>query len=298
MPPRDELPSGTANGYHGRFAPSPTGALHLGSLLAAVGSWLRARSVNGRWTIRLEDLDQGREVPGSARKIISTLTAFGLESDSDIVYQSERCSLYAAALQKLQSGGHAFACTCSRQQLGPLGLHQGPCSGVADSRPAWRVRVPDETVSFVDVLQGPQRQHLPTEAGDFVVRRKEGYFAYQLAVVVDDAEQGITEVVRGADLLDSTPRQILLQRLLGLPTPRYLHLPLLVDAQGQKLSKQLRSTPINVREPVPALLRALALLGLQPILFKGQRQPETILQTAVRHFSLERLPRRAQVTVP
>jgi len=232
--------------YRGRFAPSPTGQLHFGSLVAAVGSWIRARSQNGVWIIRMEDLDPPREVPGAAADILATLAAFGMESDEPVMFQSRREAAYASAFERLKAAGHVFQCWCSRVDLEPFGGIHRACVAppdplhVATRAPAWRVR---------------------DEAGDFVIRRVEGWYAYQLAVVVDDAEQGITEVVRGADLLDSTPRQIHLQQLLGLPTPAYLHLPLALDADGRKLSKQDRARPVDRDDPMPALRAALAFLG-------------------------------------
>jgi glutamyl-Q tRNA(Asp) synthetase len=252
--------------YRGRFAPSPTGPLHLGSLVAALGSWLRARSQNGAWLIRMEDLDPPREVPGAAQNIIETLAAFGMESDEPIVYQSSRTDLYRHAFEKLQATGHVFPCWCSRADLERTnGLHRGDCVARSDSSrsPAWRLRAPDLCVQFDDFVCGAQSQNLRDDAGDFVIRRVEGWFAYQLAVIVDDAAASISEVVRGADLLDSTPRQIYLQRLLGYPQPSYLHLPLVLDAAGQKLSKQDRARPVDGSDPVPALREAMRFLGLQ-----------------------------------
>ena len=250
--------------YRGRFAPSPTGPLHFGSLVAAVGSWLRARAQGGAWVVRMEDIDPPREVPGAAADILATLAAFGMESDEPVLYQSRREGAYRSAFERLR--GEVFPCWCSRADLDAHGgLHRGTCVAPAapDRNPAWRLRVPDVTVAFDDVALGAQRQNLREQAGDFVVLRADGWFAYQLAVVVDDAYQGITEVVRGADLLDSTPRQIHLQRLLGLPTPAYLHLPLVIDSEGRKLSKQDRARPVDRGDPVPALRAALAFLGCE-----------------------------------
>ncbi|MDR3385832.1 MAG: tRNA glutamyl-Q(34) synthetase GluQRS [Rudaea sp.] len=250
--------------YRGRFAPSPTGPLHFGSLVAALGSWLRARALNGTWLVRVEDLDPPREVPGATADILATLAAFGMESDEPIVFQSQRIAAYNAAFQRLCDAGHVFACACSRVDLEPLGgLHRHACVAPADTSRAcaWRLRAPDLTISFDDLTLGRQAQNLGSDVGDFVIKRLEGWYAYQLAVVVDDAFQGITEIVRGADLLDSTPRQIHLQRLLGFATPAYLHLPLVVDATGQKLSKQDHARPVGRGEPISALRAALAFLG-------------------------------------
>ncbi len=251
--------------HRGRFAPSPSGPLHFGSLVAAIGSWLRTRSRNGAWLVRMEDIDPPREVPGAADDILATLLAFGLESDEPVLYQSRRTPAYDAAFERLRLGGHVFACHCSRSDLqASAGLHHGDCVAAADpERPAaWRLRVPDAVVTFADTAMGRQSQNLAEEVGDFVIRRVEGWYAYQLAVVVDDADQGITEVVRGMDLLDSTPRQIYLQRLLGLSAPAYLHLPLVLDESGRKLSKQDRDRPVDADDPIPALREALTFLGI------------------------------------
>lgn len=268
----------------GRFAPSPTGQLHFGSLVAAVGSWLRARSKGHDWLIRMEDLDQQREVPGAAADILATLSAFGLDSDGPVVVQSARTSLYERALRQLQSAGQVYACRCSRSDLVPFhGVHPDQCvrTTAHENVPsAWRVRVGSTQVRFRDAVFGEIKQDLGSQVGDFVVRRSDGVFTYQLAVVVDDAEQGVTEVVRGADLLDSTPRQIFLQRLLGLPTPQYLHLPLVLDESGRKLSKQMRSRPVDTSNPKPALLEALK--------FLGQSVPSAESPVAMLHAALQR----------
>jgi glutamyl-Q tRNA(Asp) synthetase len=285
--------------YRGRFAPSPTGLLHFGSLVAALGSWLRAQAEGGVWLIRIEDLDIPREVPGASQAIIETLAAFGMTSDEPIVYQRERGDRYGKALQQLIDAGAAFACRCSRSDVGAEGIHRGCVAGArADRDPAWRLRVPTVDVGFVDVLQGPQTQRLDTAVGDFVLRRADGTYAYQLAVVVDDAEQGVTEVVRGADLLDSTPRQIHLQRLLGLRAPGYLHLPLAVGADGSKLSKQTGSLPIDPADPIPALRAALSFLGYPEAPFADLRTPESVLALACAGFDVGNLPRRLQAVAP
>ena len=287
-----------APAYRGRFAPSPTGALHFGSLVAAVGSWLRARSRGGSWIIRIEDLDPPREIAGAAREQIATLAAFGLVSDEPILWQHQRHEAYAAALQQLIDAGHAFPCWCSRSDLqASAGLHHSPCvaAKAADRAPAWRLRVPDLTMGFDDVLLGRYEQALATEVGDFVVRRVEGYYAYQLAVVVDDATQGISEVVRGADLLDSTPRQILLQKRLGLATPAYLHLPLALDAAGRKLSKQDSALAIDAADPLPALRMALGFLGLPVARLGHAGSPDALLAAAVVAFDVAAIPHTASI---
>src|SRR5690606_26645304 len=218
--------------YRGRFAPSPTGPLHAGSLLAAFGSWLLARAAGGQWLVRIEDVDRPREVPGAAAAQLATLSAFGLESDLPVVRQSEREPLYRAPLQRLLEAGLPCPCSCSRSDLAAAGrVHRRCVAATPRPPPAVRPRAADHSPAAADDgLQGPRPPDVDREVGDFVLLRADGFWAYQLAVVVDGAEQGVTDVVRGADLLDSTPRQVLLQRALGLPTPRYLHLPLLLDA--------------------------------------------------------------------
>jgi len=248
----------------GRFAPSPTGPLHAGSLLAAFGSWLMARRNGGTWRVRIEDVDRVREVAGAADLQLQALQACGLLWDGDVVRQSERDAAYQAALDGLLHDGRAFVCHCSRSDLAATqGRHQGACVARAPRPdPAVRLRVPAGTrVAFDDGVRGRFEQDIAEAVGDFVLRRADGLWAYQLAVVVDDAAQGITEVVRGADLLDSTPRQILLQRALGLPTPRYLHLPLLLDPDGRKLSKSTEANAFRADAPIPALHLAWRQLG-------------------------------------
>ena len=262
-------------GYRGRFAPSPTGALHSGSLVAALASWLDARAHGGVWLVRVEDLDPPREVAGASRQIIDALAAFGLVADEPPVFQSARGELYLQALGRLQAAGLLYGCACSRtdiaraqRRLGlPRHLYPGTCRGGTGGRPvrALRVRVPDETVGFVDRACGPYAQKLAREVGDFVVRRADGLWAYQLAVVVDDAEQRVSDVVRGADLLDNTPRQIWLQRALSLPTPRYLHVPVVTNAQGEKLSKQTGAAALDTARPRAELERAWQHLGFPPL---------------------------------
>jgi glutamyl-Q tRNA(Asp) synthetase len=278
--------------YRGRFAPSPTGRLHFGSLVAAVGSWLCARHAGGQWLLRMEDIDPPREVPGAAAGILATLAAFGLHGDGPVLYQSSRRVAYDEAFARLRGDGHVFPCWCSRSDLATAGgMHRdGRCVAPpsADRSPAWRLRVPDVEVAFDDALQGPQRQNLREAAGDFVIRRVEGYYAYQLACVVDDAFQGVTEVVRGHDLLDATPRQIHLQRLLGLPSPSYRHLPLALDARGRKLSKSDGACPVDPAQPLPALRHALAFLGM-PTAPAGTAEAQ--LARALAHFDPARLPR-------
>jgi glutamyl-Q tRNA(Asp) synthetase len=292
--------SSTPARYRGRFAPSPTGDLHFGSLVAAVGSWLVARHAGGEWLVRLEDIDPPREVPGSAASILATLEAFGLVPDAPAVFQSQRDALYEAAFETLRAGDRIFPCWCSRTDLAAHGgLHRdGHCVAPPDpSRPpAWRLRTPDATVAWTDALQGAQAENLRDVAGDFVVRRVEGFWSYQLACVVDDADQGITQVVRGADLLDSTARQIHLQGLLALPTPGYLHLPLVLDADGRKLSKSAASLPVDPTDPMPALRHAVRRLGLE--VTSGAASPEKFLLDTLASFAPASLRRSSLTGIP
>lgn len=264
-------PPSPTSGYRGRFAPSPTGPLHFGSLVAALGSFLDARAHGGEWLLRMEDVDTPRVVPGAADAILHTLEAYGFEWQGDVMYQSQRSEAYRAALDQLQAQGRVYACNCSRRQLAETakrGIDGLVYGGLCRNRPpfpesaALRLIVPVERIVFDDAWQGRVACNLHTESGDFVLRRADGVYAYQLAVVVDDAEQGITDVVRGADLLTSTPRQVALQHYLGLPTPRYLHLPVVLDAAGEKLSKQTLATPIDPQQPLSALQMALRFLGI------------------------------------
>jgi len=251
----------------GRFAPSPTGELHFGSLLAAVASCLQARSRGGQWLVRIEDIDPPREVAGSAQRIVQDLARLGLVSDLPVLYQSTRLEAYQAACDQLVSSGKAYWCGCSRKDWPASGVYPGTCrQGIAPGRKARaiRIRVDDKTLTFADRFIGQVTENLQHSCGDFIIRRADGLYAYQLAVVVDDAWQKITEVVRGMDLLSSTIRQIWLQNCLSLPTPEYAHIPLAVRPDGQKLSKRLASDPICLMQPVEALRAALTLLGHPP----------------------------------
>ncbi|GAB3727840.1 tRNA glutamyl-Q(34) synthetase GluQRS [Silanimonas algicola] len=251
----------------GRFAPSPTGPLHWGSALAAFGSWLHARRHGGRWLVRIEDIDPPRERPGAAAAQLATLGRLGLHPDGEVVFQSQRHGLYRQALDALLEKRHAFPCRCSRADLAATGgIHRAciaPEDGALRTR-SFRLRVPDAVVGFDDPVHGRFEQDLRRDVGDVVLRRADGLWAYQLAVVVDDAEQGITHVVRGADLLDSTPRQIALQQALGRPTPGYLHLPLWRDRDGRKLSKSEGARMLD-DEPAEAVLRRCWVSLGQPI---------------------------------
>lgn len=286
----------TRPGYRGRFAPSPSGPLHAGSLLAALGSWLLARQAGGEWLVRIEDIDPPREVPGAARSQLDTLAAFGLHHDGAIEYQSRRGHLYQAALERLLADGAAFECHCSRSELAAAGgIHRRCVAPRPRPDPAIRLRVPDGcSIAFDDAVHGHVVQRVDLEVGDFVLRRSDGLWAYQLAVVVDDADQGITNVVRGADLLDSTPRQILLQRALGLPTPRHAHLPLLLGADGRKLSKSEAALPVRVDQPLTTLRQLWDCLGQAPLPGAGTQPVAAFLHMAAGAFRLDRVPLQAR----
>jgi glutamyl-Q tRNA(Asp) synthetase len=267
------LPAGV---YRGRFAPSPTGPLHLGSLLAAAGSWLDARAVGGQWLLRIEDIDPPREPPGASDEILRALEAFGLHWDGEVLYQSRRLEAFELALQQLEEAGWTYPCACSRSDISAANRALGREAdqrypGTCREQPACRgksqvlrVRTTSKKLGVADRLQGLFHQRLADEVGDFVVRRREGLIAYQLAVVVDDAAQGITDVVRGIDLLDSTPRQLWLQRLLRLPTPRYMHLPVMVAPGGEKLSKQTGAAAVDPGRAGALAWQVLACLGQAP----------------------------------
>lgn len=259
--------------YRGRFAPSPTGPLHLGSLVAAVGSYLDARTQGGEWLLRMEDIDTPRNLPGAAENIVATLAAFGFEWDGPILWQSSRLEAYAEALAQLRAAGLAYGCACSRKEIADSTTRPAIDGGLAypgncrDGLPpgrnarAWRLQVSDQEIVFTDRLQGRIAQQLERDVGDFVLHRADGLFAYQLAVTVDDHFQGISDVVRGADLLASTPRQIWLQQCLGFAEPRYAHLPVASNAAGEKLSKQTLAPALDVASAAAELVRALQFLG-------------------------------------
>lgn len=303
MPKRRFLPNGLSNRiqYRGRFAPSPTGPLHFGSLIAAVGSYLDAKHHHGKWLVRIEDLDVPRSVKGAAEEILATLEIFGLHWDEGVIYQSRRTAAYEEAFHLLKQAGAVYPCACSRKEIADSALQRGDeliypgtCrNGIAHDKAAlaWRIRVDDASISFSDRMQGSIAQDLATEVGDFVVSRADGLFAYQLAVVVDDAAQGITDVVRGADLLYSTPRQIYLQGLLDLTTPAYMHLPVAVNAQGEKLSKQTLALPVGKDNPASLLFKALVFLRQQPPLELQFGEAEEILAWAIASWQTDRLSR-------
>ncbi|MGB9428670.1 MAG: tRNA glutamyl-Q(34) synthetase GluQRS [Gammaproteobacteria bacterium] len=289
-----------SSSYRGRFAPSPTGLLHFGSLVAALGSFLEARTHDGEWLLRMEDLDPPRKQSGAADAILRSLEAFGLHWDGPLLYQHARLDAYEAATRRLLATGLAYPCACSRREIADSGLwglegpvYPGTCrSGLPAGKPARAIRlqVPsDETFVFADALQGNIHQNLATESGDFVIRRADGYFAYQLAVVLDDAFQGVTHVVRGADLLLSTPRQLYLQRLLGLPVPFYMHLPVAMDADGEKLSKQTGAMSLDKKSSPLILFQALQFLEQSPPLELRGAAPLELLQWAIHHWQPQRM---------
>ena len=289
--------SGTA--YVGRFAPSPTGALHLGSLLAALGSYLDARAHRGRWLVRMEDLDAARALPGCATQILATLEAFGLHWDGSIEYQSTRRERYAAALTQLRTAGLTFECSCSRRELAEEPGYPGTCrSAPRHAGPtATRFRVPDVRVGWQDRLQGSCHYEL-APLGDVIIRRRDGAFAYQLAVVVDDAAQAVTDVVRGADLIASTPWQIALQSALALPPARYAHLPLLTEPGGAKLAKSRRSVPLEPARASAQLCQVLGLLGQGPPAGLELEPVHTALGWAIQHWRPDRLAGVAAIAAP
>ena len=284
----------------GRFAPSPTGPLHFGSLIAALASFLDVRSQGGTWLVRIDDIDTPRVVPGSADDILATLERYGMTWDEPVSYQSQRIERYRTTLERLSERGFTYLCTCSRREIAQAAIagrggmiYPGTCRAGTrhqDRRKSIRLRTDNCTIAFHDSIQGRYSQALETEAGDFVVRRADGLFAYQLAVVVDDADQGISHVVRGSDLLGSTPRQIYLQSLLKLPTPRYSHLPLATNRHGSKLSKQTGAVALDKRNPGLIIAAALAFLNQCPPLDLGQESLATIWAWAISHWQPERIP--------
>ena len=294
--------------YTGRFAPSPTGLLHIGSLLTAVASYADARSNGGKWLVRMEDLDPPREMAGAASHILHTLEAFGFEWDGEVAYQSRRYALYEETLCRLKTAGLVYPCYCSRKdwqagaRRGADGFvyngrcrHPGQRPALQGKQPAWRIRVPDRVIGFSDGIVGGYAQNLAGDIGDFVLLRADGYWAYQLAVVADDAEQDVTHIVRGQDLLVSTPRQIYLQQCLGVPTPQYAHLPLLTNAQGQKWSKQTLAPALDLNRREQLLRQVFRYLNLPEA--PETDRPAELLDWAVAHWDMGKVPKHA-VTAP
>ncbi len=297
--------------YIGRFAPSPTGPLHFGSLIAAVASYLQAKANNGKWLVRMEDLDKPREMAGAADNILHTLEGFGFDWDGlnthgDVMYQSQRTAVYEKALAALKTRKLVYPCTCSRKEIADSSTQTGIEGKIypktclahaprANNHEALRAVTLDESLSFNDAIQGEISQNLAKEIGDFVLKRADGLFAYQLAVVVDDAAQKITHVVRGADLLGSTARQIYLQQLLSLPTPNYAHVPIAVNKNGEKLSKQTLAAPISMRLAGQQLFDALCFLGQNPPAEMQNATPNEVWRWAFAHWSLARVPRTRSI---
>ncbi|MDX1433704.1 MAG: tRNA glutamyl-Q(34) synthetase GluQRS [Gammaproteobacteria bacterium] len=285
--------------HRGRFAPSPTGHLHFGSLVAAVGSFLEARARAGEWYLRIDDIDGPRTVPGASDSILRDLERFGLEWDGAVRYQSARIERYREALELLDASGWTFPCGCSRKDFARI--YPGTCrEGLPPGKRARtrRMRVGDTSIALEDRVQGLYRQPLGEEVGDFVVRRADGVYAYHLAAVVDDADEGVDEIVRGADLLASTPRQMHLQRCLGLPTPRYAHLPVAVNSLGQKLSKQTFAEPVSARDPAPLLVEVLEFLGQAPAAELRRAPLAELWAWAIDAWRLDAVPRCRAILWP
>lgn len=301
MPSNGKQSDQATQPYVGRFAPSPTGPLHFGSLLAALASFLDARSRQGRWLVRMEDLDRDREPPGAADTILATLEAFHLQWDGDVLFQSQRLEAYQHGLDHLRDKGLLYKCNCPRQRLRLLqGVYDGHCrqQPPAPGDPwAARIRVPDETWSFHDRIQGFHAQNLARECGDFVLYRRDGIPAYQLAVTIDDDWQRVTHIVRGYDLLDSTPRQLYLQHVLGLPLPVYAHIPLASSTSGAKLSKQNLARPLDTNNASESLYRALRFLGQKPPHALREETPETQIAWAIGQWDIQTVPKLATIPV-
>jgi glutamyl-Q tRNA(Asp) synthetase len=294
--------------YIGRFAPSPTGPLHFGSLVAAVASYCDAKSQQGKWLVRMEDLDKPREIPGAASTILQQLEAFGFTWDDQVVYQSQREDLYEAALQSLKQNKLIYPCSCSRKEI----LDSATASGIEgviypktcllhppkpDKNLAFRIITTEKILRFTDEIQGHISQNIACDIGDFILKRADGLFAYQLAVVVDDDAQHITHVVRGADLLTSTSRQIYLQQQLNLPTPHYAHVPLVCNTSGEKLSKQTLAKPIDAKSAVPLLITALGFLGQQPPADLAHHTLTNIWDWAIKHWQISSVPKNNNTKV-
>lgn len=288
--------------YRGRFAPSPTGPLHLGSLVAAVGSYLDAKSNQGKWLVRIDDLDTPRVVPGASSHILKTLDSLGMEWDGEVIYQSQRDDIYREAMSLLYKMALIYPCTCTRKEIadssivGISGLvYPDTCRNnlpTPGKQYAWRIKTKNDPILFQDSLSGSICQTLHRDVGDFVLQRADGVYAYQLAVVIDDAEQNITHVIRGADLMDSTPRQIYLQQLLGYPVPDYMHLPVMTDQSGNKLSKQTQAEPIDLSNAIAQLVIVLRFLGQEPPEELRESDLPSFWQWAVDNWRPEKIPRQ------
>lgn len=294
--------------YRGRFAPSPTGALHFGSLIAAVGSYLEAKSHNGEWLVRIENLDKPREIPAASHEIFRALEILGMEWDHEVIYQDQRKDTYENILTILNKRGLTYSCTCTRKEIADSSItgisgqiYAGTCRNNVQNkdRPgAVRIKTDNNIIEFEDSLHGLISQRLESETGDFILRRSDGIYAYQLAVVADDATQGITNVVRGADLLDSTPRQIYLQKLLGYSTPTYMHLPVAVNNQGEKLSKQTKAALLDISNPVKQLVEAVNFLGQEsPIELLGNNV-SSFWKWAIENWHPEKIHKKRTLPFP
>jgi glutamyl-Q tRNA(Asp) synthetase len=295
--------------FIGRFAPSPTGPLHFGSLVAAVASYCDTKASDGNWLVRMEDLDRPREVKGAAGGILRTLEAFGFEWSDEVMYQSQRSEAYETALETLKNQGVIYPCTCSRKEISDSAIANGIEGAIypktclkhalkTNIHAAYRAIVLDKNITFKDAIQGEITQNLARDVGDFILKRADGLFAYQLAVVVDDVAQGVTHVVRGADLLDSTPRQIYLQQLLGLVTPHYAHVPLAVNAQGEKLGKQTLAEPISMNLPEHQLFDALNFLGQNPPVEIKNAALDEVWRWAIANWRLSQVSKNRSARPP
>lgn len=294
----------TANNktYIGRFAPSPTGPMHFGTLIAAVASYLQAKSNKGKWLLRMEDVDVLRNVAGCDTQILQSLERFGFEWDDEVLYQTSRTQAYEQALTQLKQQALLYPCTCSRKQLAQQTgewspVYPGTCRRKdkwTDASYATRVKTPDRLIVFNDIVCGPQQQNIANEVGDFVIKRRDGLFAYQLAVVVDDAYQGVTQVVRGTDLMDSTPRQIFLQQTLAYRTPEYLHFPIAIDKEGNKLSKSTQATKLDDSKPITSLNAALMFLGQQKL---DTNQLDEFWETAIENWNSDNIPKQKTISI-
>lgn len=289
-----------SSAYRGRFAPSPTGPLHFGSLIAALGSFLDARSQGGSWLVRVEDIDPPREQAGAVAEILRALEAFGLRWDERVYYQSRRSDAYCAIVRELQGRALVYPCACTRREVGG-GPYPGTCrSGMARGRRArsLRIRTGEQPVRFTDRIRGARSESLASSCGDFIVRRSDGWFAYHLAVTVDDAWQGVTDIVRGGDLLGATAAQVYLQGVLDAPTPRYAHLPVALGRNGSKLSKQNRAPALDLRRPGPILVDALRFLGQDPPVDFAGHDVDEVLAWAIANWRLEKVPRAGGLKTP
>lgn len=288
--------------YRGRFAPSPTGALHFGSLIAAVGSYLEAKSHNGEWLVRIENLDKPREIPAASNEILRTLEILGMEWDHEVIYQDQRKDIYENILTTLNKRGLTYSCACTRKEIADSSIsgisgqiYAGTCRNNVQNKDcpgAVRIKTNNNIIEFEDSLHGLICQRLESETGDFILRRSDGIYAYQLAVVADDAKQGITNVVRGADLLDSTPRQIFLQKLLGYSTPTYMHLSVAVNNQGEKLSKQTKAALLDVSNPVKQLIEAINFLGQDPPIELLENNVSSFWKWAIENWNPEKIHKK------